>query len=70
MRISSELLKILVCPITKEKLIYDEVAQELISPVARLSFPIVEGIPIMLINQAKEVSLSRIKKILESQKTS
>jgi uncharacterized protein YbaR (Trm112 family) len=70
MRISSELLKILVCPVTKGKLIYDELSQELISLEAGLSYPIVEGIPLMLVDEARQVSPGRLKKILESQQNS
>lgn len=66
MRISTELLKILVCPVTKERLYYDEEAQELISTTAALAFPIVDGIPMMLVSEAKAVSDERIKKILET----
>lgn len=70
MRISTELLKILVCPITKEKLIYDELSQELVSISVALAYPIVDGIPMMLASEARPVSESRIKKLLESQKDS
>ncbi len=70
MRLSSELLKILVCPATKGKLIYDEASQELISLSAGLSYPIVDGIPIMLVEEAKEISPARLKKISESQQKS
>ncbi|MCX7338646.1 MAG: Trm112 family protein [Alphaproteobacteria bacterium] len=51
--IDPRLLEILVCPITKTRLIYDEEAQELISDVAGLAFPIRNGIPIMLIDEAR-----------------
>lgn len=70
MRLSSELLKILVCPATKGKLIYDEASQELISLSAGLSYPIVDGIPIMLVEEAKEISPARLKKISELQQKS
>ena len=70
MRLSSELLKILVCPVTKGKLIYDENSQELISLTAGLSYPIVDGIPIMLVEEAREISPARLKKISDSQQNS
>jgi uncharacterized protein YbaR (Trm112 family) len=70
MKLSSELLKILVCPVTKGKLIYDEISQELISINAGLSYPIVDGIPIMLVEEAKEISPARLKKISDSQQNS
>ena len=47
------LLEILVCPITKGKLEYDEVAGELISRGAGLAFPVRDGIPIMLPEEAR-----------------
>ena len=50
------LLEILVCPITKQPLTYDKQANELISEKANLAFPIRNGIPIMLIEEARELS--------------
>lgn len=47
------LLKILVCPVTKGPLEYDQKAQELISRVAGLAYPIRNGIPIMLSDEAR-----------------
>ena len=49
------LLEILVCPVTKETLKYDEAAQELISEGARLAYPIRDGIPIMLPDEARAI---------------
>lgn len=54
-RIDPRLLEILVCPITKMPLRYDAAAQELISDKAGLAFPIRDGIPIMLIDEARRV---------------
>ena len=51
-----ELLNILVCPVTKEKLEYNPKTKELISKTAKLAFPIIEGIPIMLPNKARIIS--------------
>jgi len=50
-----KLIEILVCPITKAPLVYDKENQELISRQAGLAFPIREGIPIMLINEARKL---------------
>lgn len=50
-----KLLEILVCPVTKAPLEYDEAKQELISRQAGLAFPIREGIPIMLIDEARKI---------------
>lgn len=49
------MLEVLVCPVTKARLSYDAQAQELISKAAHLAFPIRNGIPIMLVNEAREV---------------
>ncbi len=49
------LLDILVCPLTKQPLRYDSERQELISPVAKLAYPIRDGIPVMLIDQARKL---------------
>ena len=51
-----KLLEILVCPMTKGPLEYDATAQELISRSARLAYPIRNGIPIMLPEEARELS--------------
>ena len=51
-----KLLEILVCPMTKGPLEYDAAAQELISRSARLAYPIRNGIPIMLPEEARELS--------------
>ena len=50
-----KLLEILVCPLTKTSLKYDKEKQELISDKAKLAFPIRDGIPIMLIDEAREL---------------
>ena len=42
-----------MCPITKRQLIYDRQAGELISEAARLAFPIRDGVPIMLVDEAR-----------------
>ena len=53
--IDPKLLEILVCPLTKTNLRYDEDQQELISDKAKLAFPIRDGIPIMLVDEAREI---------------
>jgi uncharacterized protein YbaR (Trm112 family) len=52
-RLDPRLLEILVCPRTKTQLVYDAARQELISRAARLAFPIRDGIPIMLEDEAR-----------------
>ena len=51
--IDPKLLEILVCPLTKAPLRYDRAAQELISEEAGLAYPIRDGIPIMLVDEAR-----------------
>ncbi len=50
-----KLLAILVCPMTRTALRYDAEAQELVSDTAGLAYPIRDGVPIMLIEAAREV---------------
>lgn len=50
------LLELLVCPVTKGPLIYDEERGELISCSARLAYPIRDDIPVMLEDQARSIS--------------
>ncbi|NBX03523.1 MAG: Trm112 family protein [Alphaproteobacteria bacterium] len=54
-QVDSKLLEILVCPLTKTKLRYDASAQELISDAAKLAYPIRDGIPIMLAEEARKL---------------
>jgi len=49
------LLEILVCPLTKGPLSYDAQRQELVSEKARLAYPIRDGIPIMLVDEARRL---------------
>lgn len=67
MATDSTLLALLVCPVTRTRLIYDENAQELISDVAGLAYPIRNGIPIMLVTEAR--TLEDSKKCLNTVKT-
>ena len=55
MKFDKDLLKIIVCPKTHTKLVLDEDKNELISNAAGLAFPIKNGIPILLIDQAREI---------------
>lgn len=52
----AKLLDILVCPITKGRLIYDKDKQELISRQARLAYPVRDGIPVMLEEEARALT--------------
>ncbi len=50
------LLQILVCPVTKQPLVYDREARELISKAAGLAYPVRKGIPIMLPEEARKLT--------------
>lgn len=54
-KLDQKLLDILVCPVTKGPLRYDEEAQELVSEQAKLAYPIRDGIPIMLQEEARSL---------------
>lgn len=58
-----KLLEILVCPVTKGPLIYDKANQELISKSARLAYPIRDGIPVMLEDEARLISEEEVEKL-------
>jgi uncharacterized protein YbaR (Trm112 family) len=53
--IDPELLNILVCPMTRTALLHDADAQELISEAARLAYPIRDGVPVMLVEEARRL---------------
>ncbi len=54
-KLDPKLLEILVCPLTKGPLSYDAEASELISKQAGLAYPIRDGIPIMLVDEARQL---------------
>ena len=54
--VDPKLLEILVCPLTKGPLQYDRENQELVSRNAKLAYPIRDGIPIMLVDEARELT--------------
>lgn len=59
MTIDPELLEILVCPLTRQPLRYDAARQELVSEAAGLAYPIRNGTPVLLIDEARELSPSQ-----------
>ncbi len=61
-----KLLEILVCPVTKGPLIYDKKKQELISRSARLAYPIRDGIPVMLEEEARQLSSDEVEQYRQS----
>ena len=54
-KVDRKLLEALVCPVTRGVLVYDSKAQELVSKRAFLAFPIRNGIPVMLIDEARKL---------------
>ena len=54
--VDPKLLEILVCPLTKSSLEYRPATSELISRRARLAFPIIDGIPLMIVGSARELT--------------
>jgi len=53
--VDPRLLEILICPVTRQPLVYDRAANELVSKKARLAYPIRGGIPIMLEEEARDM---------------
>lgn len=53
--VDPKLLELLVCPVTKGTLSYDRARNELVSEKARLAYPIRDGIPIMLVDEARHL---------------
>ena len=60
-RVDRRLLEILVCPMTKTPLVYDEARQELISRAAGIAYPIRDGIPIMLQDEARPLDEEELR---------
>ena len=58
-----KLLELLVCPVTKGPLDYDRDHQELISRSARLAYPVRDGIPLLLENEARTLSDEELEKL-------
>jgi uncharacterized protein YbaR (Trm112 family) len=61
--IDRKMLELLVCPVTKSVLHYDHDKQELISYAAKVAYPIRDSIPIMLIEEARELDDAEIAKM-------
>jgi uncharacterized protein len=55
--VDPRLLELLICPVTRQPLVYDRAANELISAKARLAYPIRGGIPIMLEEEARDMDV-------------
>lgn len=61
--VDPKLLEILVCPLTKTSLAYDPGRQELVSRAARLAYPIRDGVPVMLPDEARELTDDDIRSL-------
>lgn len=59
--LDQRLLSILVCPLTKGPLIYDRESNELISCEAALAYPIKDGIPVMIVDDARKLTDNEVK---------
>jgi uncharacterized protein YbaR (Trm112 family) len=57
-----KLLELLVCPLTKTTLKYNEAENELVSKVAKLAYPIRDGIPVMIVSEARELEADETSK--------
>jgi len=58
----TKLLELIVCPVTKGRLEYDRENQELISRAARLAYPVRDGIPVLLENEARTLTDDEIER--------
>ena len=63
----AKLLELLVCPVTKGPLVYLRESQELVSRSARLAYPVRDGIPILLENEAREISDEELERLPRSE---
>ena len=61
----AKLLEILVCPVTKGPLIFDRERQELISRSGRLAYPIRDGIPVLLEDEARKLTPEEVEALKE-----
>jgi uncharacterized protein len=53
--VDPRLLEVLVCPVTRSPLVYDRARQELVSKAARLAYPVRDGVPVMLPEEARQL---------------
>jgi len=60
--VDPKLLELLVCPLTKSPLRYDAAKMELISDQAQLAYPIRDGVPIMLVDEARSLDEEKSKR--------
>lgn len=65
MSFDRKLLEVLVCPVSKTKLVYDADNSELISTAANLAFPVRDGIAVLLENEARQITAEEAEKFRE-----
>lgn len=58
----ARLLDLLVCPVSKAPLVYDRARQELVCKVSRLAYPVREGVPVMLEDEARPLTEDELSK--------
>ncbi|MBO6813728.1 MAG: Trm112 family protein [Rhizobiaceae bacterium] len=58
-----KLLDLLSCPLTRGRLVYDEENAELVSKQARLAYPVRDGIPVMIVSEARELDEQEIAEL-------
>ena len=63
MTLDSALLEKLVCPVTRTRLRYDAAAQELVSDAAGLAYPVRDGVPVMLVEEARKIESCAARRI-------
>ena len=68
MPLAPELLACLVCPKSKQKLIYFEAMDRLICPASRLSYRIERGVPVLLVDEAVELSQGEVERLVAKAK--
>jgi uncharacterized protein YbaR (Trm112 family) len=64
--VDAKLVEILVCPVTKGPLVYDRERQELVSKSAGLAYPIRDGIPVMLEDEARRLTPEEAEKLRDA----
>jgi len=65
---AKELLDVAVCPTCKQRLVYFEQEGFLLCPASRLSFPIIEGVPVFLVDEATELAQPEVDRMLKQAK--
>ena len=67
MEFSPNLLKVLSCPVSGDKLIYNKIDNELVSEKAGLAYPVIDGIPILLKDKARKITITNIREQISNE---